>query len=767
MNTHHAPGGDRDFSAIAPVNGLRPGIRLQEYEIRAVIGEGGFGIVYLAFDTLLEREVAIKEYLPVSLATRRESGQVEVRTPSQRELFDKGLRSFVAEAQILAKFKHPALVEVLRFWEANGTAYMVMPYYRGRTLREIVQREGAMRDEAALLRILLPLLQGLARMHAVKCYHRDISSDNILLLESGEPVLLDFGAARSALMNQGDASTIILKPGFAPIEQYSGDEGASPQGPWTDLYALSAVAYQMITTEMPSVSVARMMRDPMKPLVGRDLPGFSRELLAAIDAGLAVDPVDRPQSVAAFERLLTARAAPPLPLQEAAPASATPTRPQAGEVIRLETVRARSEAAGERAAMPAPAPAAVPEPVSDPAPASSTKGRPAPGTEGSAGQAPAARESASAASMVAPVELSSSPLFDFDLPDEPPSAPASATRSASPVTGASARPSAAAPDPSAAMSSATSSGGAASPSGVGATASGSAVKRNAPDTKPSERAVVGASKPGRRAGMIALAAGVALLLLVSVAVFLRAGGEETPNPSFQAERIDAPMVAVTESRDTLPPVDAPADATYAGQLAQADDGLTASPAVEPPATGVPAIVSTPLAESSVRDAPTTGSSSETASIGSVPELPAQSDVAGLPFQPMPGEQPPMSEVATVVAGSEDAAAAAGEGATEEAEPAEVATTGVVEVVVRPWGNVFVNGSMVGTVPPRVRVTLPVGPAEIEIRNETHLPHVVKINVEPGKTSRINHEFVTPAPAVSSEGGAPDGRLAREEGGRNG
>ncbi|MFN3986967.1 MAG: protein kinase domain-containing protein [Rhodocyclaceae bacterium] len=759
MNTHHAPGGDRGFSAIAPVNGLRPGIRLQEYEIRAVIGEGGFGIVYLAFDTLLEREVAIKEYLPVSLATRRESGQVEVRTPSQRELFDKGLRSFVAEAQILAKFKHPALVEVLRFWEANGTAYMVMPYYRGRTLREIVQREGAMRDEAALLRILLPLLQGLARMHAVKCYHRDISSDNILLLESGEPVLLDFGAARSALMNQGDASTIILKPGFAPIEQYSGDEGASPQGPWTDLYALSAVAYQMITTEMPSVSVARMMRDPMKPLVGRDLPGFSRELLATIDAGLAVDPVDRPQSVAAFERLLTARAEPPPPNQEAAPVSATPTRPQAGEVIRLETVRARSEAAGERAATPA----AVPEPVSDPVPASPTKLRPAPGTEGSTGQAPTARESASAVSMVGPVELSSSPLFDFDLPDEPPSAPSSAARSASPVTGASARPSPAVPDPSAAMPSATSargaSGSAASPSGVGATASGSAAKRSAPDAKPSEGAIAGASKPGRRAGVIALAAGVALLLLVSVAVFLRAGGEEAPNPSFQAERIDAPVLAVPESQDTFPPVDAPADGTLAGQLAQVDGAWTAPPAVEAPATGVPAVVSTPLAEPSVPDAPTAGAGSETAPSGSVPEVPAQLDLAALPFQPM-------SEVATVVAGSEDAAAAAGEGATEDAE-VEVATTGVVEVVVRPWGNVFVNGRMVGTVPPRVRVTLPVGPAEIEIRNETHLPHVVKINVEPGKTSRINHEFVTPAPAASGEGAAPDGRLAREEGDGNG
>lgn len=294
---------------IKPVNALGAGARLQEYEIRSIIGEGGFGIVYLAFDTLLEREVAIKEYLPVSHASRGEDGMVKANSTRKLEAFDKGLRSFVSEARMLARFKHPALVEVLRFWEENGTAYMVMPYYRGQTLSQLIQDGRRLRDDNELRAFLSSLLKGLKLLHAADCYHRDISTDNILMLDSGGPLLLDFGAARSMLVSGPEMATVILKPGFAPIEQYSEDTSLAPQGPWTDLYALCAVAYQAITGTMPVVSVARIIRDPLVPLAELVPSGFSPSILAAIDKGLRVHPGERLQSIDELESLLSPRLA--------------------------------------------------------------------------------------------------------------------------------------------------------------------------------------------------------------------------------------------------------------------------------------------------------------------------------------------------------------------------------------------------------------------------------------------------------------------------
>jgi len=293
---------------LAPVNALPAGTRVQEFEIKAVIGEGGFGIVYRAWDTLLGREVAIKEYLPVSHATRRTDGHVIASSERQRDSFEKGLRCFVSEARMLARFKHPALVEILRFWEAQGTAYMVMPYYHGRSLHALIQEGFRLKTDAEVEAFLTPLLDGLAQLHRANCFHRDIAADNILMLENGQPLLLDFGAARSMLVDPSDATTVILKPGFAPIEQYSDDPQAAPQGAWTDVYALSAVTYQAVTGIMPTVSVARIIRDPLAPLAQSAPPGFSPVLLAAIDAGLRVMPDERPQSVQAFIDLM--RAAP-------------------------------------------------------------------------------------------------------------------------------------------------------------------------------------------------------------------------------------------------------------------------------------------------------------------------------------------------------------------------------------------------------------------------------------------------------------------------
>ena len=183
IRTAHGGGIEIDGSG----NTLPLGHRLQEYVIEGLIGEGGFGIVYLARDTRLGRVVALKEYMPSSLATRAADHQVSVRSARHRETFELGLRSFVNEAQLLAAFDHPSLVKVYRFWEEHGTAYMVMPYYQGPTLKQWLTEHGARPDEAWLLSLLHPLIDALELMHHERCYHRDIAPDNSLSVSPGLP----------------------------------------------------------------------------------------------------------------------------------------------------------------------------------------------------------------------------------------------------------------------------------------------------------------------------------------------------------------------------------------------------------------------------------------------------------------------------------------------------------------------------------------------------------------------------------------------------
>lgn len=277
---------------------LPEGTRLLDCEIVGLIGEGGFGIVYLAYDATLERHVAIKEYLPAALASRTSSQAVMVKSPRHAEAFRIGLRSFVNEARLLARFDHPSLVKVLRFWEANGTAYMVMPFYEGPTLAHALQTLGRRPTEDELLDWLRPLLHALSTLHAVRCYHRDIAPDNILLTPAG-PLLLDFGAARRVADQAAASPTVVIKPGYAPIEQY-GEAPTLKQGPWTDLYALAGVVYAAITGEPPMPAVERWIDDRHRPLSRCAQDGYSAHFLAAIDAALALRPAERPASAAAF-----------------------------------------------------------------------------------------------------------------------------------------------------------------------------------------------------------------------------------------------------------------------------------------------------------------------------------------------------------------------------------------------------------------------------------------------------------------------------------
>jgi len=309
---------------------LSVGSRLAEFEITALVGQGGFGAVYEARDHTLERRVAIKEYLPVSLSARQGDGVVQPLSERQRETFELGMRSFINEARLLAQFDHPSLLKVYRFWQERGTAYMAMPFYVGQTLRQALvhKQAGAGVREDWLLRIVDNLTQALAVMHRADCYHRDVAPDNILLLDdSGLPVLLDFGAARRVISNRTQAITVILKPGYAPVEQYA-EMSDMTQGAWTDVYALAAVMHVAVTGRPPPAAVARLLADSYQPLAAqpRLLDQFSPRLLAAIDAGLAVRPEARPQSMDALRGLLgleseaSAAVAPP-PVPPSSPAS--------------------------------------------------------------------------------------------------------------------------------------------------------------------------------------------------------------------------------------------------------------------------------------------------------------------------------------------------------------------------------------------------------------------------------------------------------------
>lgn len=372
MSTRSSPPLPRDEQTIvlggqaaaqgpdSPHDLLPNGTRLHEFEITGLIGEGGFGVVYQAYDHLLLRRVALKEYLPAALAAHGQDQSVVLRSQRHADSYAKGLESFVNEARLLARFDHPALVKVHRFWQANDTAYLVMPYYEGPTLKAAVQAMADPPDEAWLRDLLEPLLDALELLHRQDCLHRDIAPDNILLPEIGHPVLLDFGAARRVIGDMGQALTVMLKPGYAPIEQFAEMPGIR-QGPWTDLYALGAVLHWIITGQTPPPAVGRMLRDPYEALTVRVAGRYSETLLHGIDRCLALKGEDRPQSVTQLRALL----------EPAASASATPAPAQAP--ASPETTTAPPAPASALPQAQTLAPRQAPEPTPTPAPATTSR----------------------------------------------------------------------------------------------------------------------------------------------------------------------------------------------------------------------------------------------------------------------------------------------------------------------------------------------------------------------------------------------------------
>ena len=295
---------------------LPAGTTLQEYKVEWTLGVGGFGVTYLAMDTNLEMQVAIKEFFPGDLVRREPDGSVHVKQKEDEEAFTEGRDKFLLESRTLAKFNHPNVVKVSRFFQMNQTAYMVMNYESGSSFKEWLSKRGKISEEQ-MLKMFGPLLDGLEEVHKAGYLHRDIKPANIFVRENDSLVLLDFGAARHAIGNRSRSLTTIVTPGYAPFEQY---HSRGKQGPWTDLYAVGGVLYWAIAGSKPVEAPARVKTDAMAPASRIGAGRFGAPFLAAIDWALTPDENKRPKSIEEFRRALTATAPVAVPSQAAAPA---------------------------------------------------------------------------------------------------------------------------------------------------------------------------------------------------------------------------------------------------------------------------------------------------------------------------------------------------------------------------------------------------------------------------------------------------------------
>jgi serine/threonine protein kinase len=313
---------DNDYTQRPP-DALPPGYRFDEFEIQDVIDASNDNIVYRALDHQLERQVAIREFLPRTLMVRSETQRLLPRSKQDQSAFSAGLEGFIHEARQLAHLNHPNVVQILRFWTYNETAYAATPVYSGMTLAELFQHHPEKINEEWLRRMLPMLCGALAALHDKGFIHCRLSLNSIQIQDNGLPLLLEFGALRQGGGENGEVNKTLLHPGFTPLEQYSDDVDNS-SGPWTDIYSLGAILYTLITGSRPPASVTRTIQDNCVPLAESQPEGYSQALLQAIDSTLALRPEDRPQSIAEFTALAG------IPLNEASPA---PSVSQTGSML--------------------------------------------------------------------------------------------------------------------------------------------------------------------------------------------------------------------------------------------------------------------------------------------------------------------------------------------------------------------------------------------------------------------------------------------------
>ncbi len=386
--------------AVASHDALPAGTCVEEFVIERVLSASGFGIVYLASDPALKRQIAIKEYLPLALAARAtRDTQLQLRAPAHAEAFERGRGAFIEESQLLARCNHPSLLHVTRSWEANGTAYRAMPHYAGHSVLALRQTLNEPPDEASLRSLLDGVLGALEVLHRAGRIHGQIAPGRILLMPDDHPVLLDFGAARRAVVGeQTQALMMLLEPTFAPMEQIAPSSG-QPIGPWTDLYALAATVHYCVSGRLPAAP-SGWLPEPHEPLaevlrrLQRNLPRlhYSKAFIDAIDAALSVRPRDRPQSLAQFRALLDIPVAPasapsepapkvaPQPVPQAVPQATPQSAPQPAPQAAAQVERpARQAAPPAKQATPQAAPQATPQATPQAAPqAESPAPQPAP-----------------------------------------------------------------------------------------------------------------------------------------------------------------------------------------------------------------------------------------------------------------------------------------------------------------------------------------------------------------------------------------------------
>ena len=702
--------GDATDIAVRP---LPLGHRLGELQLDEVLGIGGFGIVYRAFDRTLRRAVAIKEYMPSMLATRGGDYTVSLRSERFAPAFDAGRGAFLNEARLLAQFDHPGLVKVLHFWESHGTAYMVMPFYEGRTLKQLLDG-GVQMSETQLRNVVAALLGALDTLHRAQCFHRDVALDNVLIRPDGNAILLDFGAARKRIGDLVDDGAMMIKPGYAPIEQYT-DDPAFSQGPWTDLYALGAVMHAMITGELPPAAVVRSIKDTYRPLAARERPVrdlYSPGLLAAVDHALQLRIADRPESVAAFAAELGLSG-----FGQVGYGPEAGAREDGGALARRQGDEGGGEGnrAGDGKAESASVDAGA---SSGTSPATSTQARPAHD-----------EHSASDSSRAEPAPLRQSatetpgvpPTADAPNPSEKPARDETSTPT---PTGGSDRPAAGRTWP-------------------------------APASPP--------WRGGRRAGVYVGGALAALAAIGIGAAYLmqpaRNAGEPASGAGVPQAAAPAPEpgggsgVAVAQRGPTpivVPPASMPAAAP-----AQA-------PVIATTAASEPAAPSTPQQTAkNTADAPSTPqqTAKNTADAPSTPQQIAKNTAGASPAAPgssiapagsldaservvaVPPSGAGSSPDAAVAAAGNSANAFATAATAPEQRPPDTPEPVAVRFHVRPWGDVYVSGVRRGASPPLRTVSLAPGTYQIEIRNGTLPPLRRTVKIDPGsKPISIDYAF---------------------------
>jgi formylglycine-generating enzyme required for sulfatase activity/tRNA A-37 threonylcarbamoyl transferase component Bud32 len=287
---------------------LPTGYQLEDYCIVSILGEGNFGITYLAQDTKQNYQVALKEFFPNELAEREENYSILPNSPQDEKNYAWGLGRFLQEGHALATFHHPNIVRVLHYFETHNTAYLVMEYEQGQSLANILKTGGTL-TETEIMAILPPLLEGLQAVHEAGFLHQNIKPDCIYLRDKNHtPVLLDFGAARYALGHLRRDVTAIVTPGYAPFEQ---SKIKGPQGPWTDIYALGAVLYRAIAGKTPVEVLKRIdaikrrkEADPLVPAITIGGKHYFEQLLQGIDWALQIAEEDRPQTIQQWAKAL-------------------------------------------------------------------------------------------------------------------------------------------------------------------------------------------------------------------------------------------------------------------------------------------------------------------------------------------------------------------------------------------------------------------------------------------------------------------------------